>query len=325
MNQPTDPWYVRLPDGRVIRAANTSILRRQLDAGRIPYSSTVRRTPEEEWVKLEWTEEFADLADKQPLVNGAKKQVSGKKKKKRRVVSAGTPITAGTGSTGTASTSSARVGFCARCWRALDSTLVPKKLTVLVYAGFALGFLAALSRLPWPDLGMYQIVIAWVLAFAGLIVVTALSGILTRMTFLELSELRPARLCEGMHGLSRRTVRLAVGGAVGVGRSGAAPRQPALGDGVAGGPLRHAVAIVREIIADIFTVASLVLEFALWPLFGLAFLLGPILVVEECSIRGALGRGAVYCGSMGGRSWRMRWLRWSSPARWRCRSRCRCY
>ena len=164
------------------------------------------------------------------------------------------------------------------------ATLVPKKLTATLYAGVALGGVAALSRLPGPDLGMFQIVIAWVLAFAGLVVVTALSSILTRMTFLELSELRPARLREGVQGLTGRTVRLLFALLFAARRRGTAARAA----------LRWATAwlvalydlpwpLLRGSWPNVFTVASLMLEFALWPLFGLAFLLGPILVVEECS------------------------------------------
>src|SRR5262249_10203707 len=151
------------------------------------------------------------------------------------------------------------------------------KLNALAFAGLAFGFLAALSQLPWPDLGMYQVVIAWALAFAGLVVWTALSGVLTRMTFLELSELRPARLREGMKGLTRRTVRLLFAVLLGLG-----------GVVLLLGLLRWATAwllapyempwpLLRDLTANVLTVLSLVLEFVLWPLFGLAFLLSPIL------------------------------------------------
>src|SRR5262249_50268436 len=78
-----DAWYVRFPAGRVARAANTNTLRKQLRSGRIPYTSTVRRSPEDEWVVLEWTEEFADLVKKHPAGNGASKPVT---RKRRRVV-----------------------------------------------------------------------------------------------------------------------------------------------------------------------------------------------------------------------------------------------
>ena len=56
-----DFWYIRFPDGRVLRAASTVVLRQELNAGHIPLGSTVRRSPSEEWVSLAWTQEFADF------------------------------------------------------------------------------------------------------------------------------------------------------------------------------------------------------------------------------------------------------------------------
>src|SRR2546421_11605883 len=61
MNQ-ADTWYVRLPDGRTFWAASTKVVRQHLHAGRITADSFVRRSPQEEWVGVQWTEEFADLA-----------------------------------------------------------------------------------------------------------------------------------------------------------------------------------------------------------------------------------------------------------------------
>src|SRR5262249_51402978 len=61
MSQPSDVWYVRLPDGRVLRASSTEALRNHLSAGRIPFESWVRRSREEEWVTLAWSQEFSDL------------------------------------------------------------------------------------------------------------------------------------------------------------------------------------------------------------------------------------------------------------------------
>ena len=52
MKEPRDNWYIRLPDGRVLRAASTAILRQHLEAGRIPVGSMVRRPSESEWVTL---------------------------------------------------------------------------------------------------------------------------------------------------------------------------------------------------------------------------------------------------------------------------------
>ena len=285
MAQPTDPWYVRFPDGRVIRAANTAILRRNLDLGRIPPASTVRRSPDEEWVKLEWVEEFTDILKKAaPVVNGSPKPTVRKKKKKRRAVAAGVPTRSGARLDPRRFNLVGSRGILREMLAALDSTLLPQKLIALVYAGFVLAILAALSRLPWPDLGMYQVAITWVLAFAGLVTVMALSGVLTRMTYVELSELRPALLSEGLTGLTRRTVRLlltllvALGGVVLllVGLRWATAWLLA--------PYDMPWPLLRELTANIFTMASLVLEFALWPLFVLAFLLAPVLIVEECSL-----------------------------------------
>ena len=48
-------WYIRLPDGRVLRARGTDMLRRILKTGRIPWESRVRRSPDDPWQTLERT------------------------------------------------------------------------------------------------------------------------------------------------------------------------------------------------------------------------------------------------------------------------------
>src|SRR6516162_530287 len=64
MRDPNDAWLVRLPDGRVVRANSTASVRLHIDSGRIPLESWVRRSPEEDWVTLEWAVEFTDLISK---------------------------------------------------------------------------------------------------------------------------------------------------------------------------------------------------------------------------------------------------------------------
>ena len=61
MGEASEPWYVRFPNGRVIRARSTKSLRHHLKSGRIPADARVRRSPSEEWVALEWTAEFVDI------------------------------------------------------------------------------------------------------------------------------------------------------------------------------------------------------------------------------------------------------------------------
>src|SRR5438034_4051035 len=62
MTQSPEAWFVRLPDGRVIRAKSADSVRHHIERGRIPPDAWVRRAGEEEWHSLEWTAEFADLA-----------------------------------------------------------------------------------------------------------------------------------------------------------------------------------------------------------------------------------------------------------------------
>src|SRR5437879_4167590 len=64
MTDVSDLWYVRLPDGRVVRAKTTKSLRYHISSGRIPVDARVRRSPAEEWTALEWTAEFADIVIK---------------------------------------------------------------------------------------------------------------------------------------------------------------------------------------------------------------------------------------------------------------------
>src|SRR5947199_84132 len=59
MKENRDPWYVRLPDGRVLKAKSTDAVRHHLEAGNIPRNSYARRDPTEEWVELTWIAEFS--------------------------------------------------------------------------------------------------------------------------------------------------------------------------------------------------------------------------------------------------------------------------
>src|SRR5438874_1789473 len=66
MSQAADYWYVRFPDGRMVRASSTASVRRRLRSGRIPRGSRVRRSPDQEWLALGQAAEFADLVEHLP-------------------------------------------------------------------------------------------------------------------------------------------------------------------------------------------------------------------------------------------------------------------
>jgi hypothetical protein len=286
MNEAADFWYIRLPDGQVLRAATTAIVRQHLEAGRIPAGSMVRRTADGEWVTLAWTREFADLAEK-VAANGPAAARRAARRKRRA----------------SPSTVASRLdpqqlqlvgvrGLIQELLAALDSTLVRKKLLAAGLAGLLLGFLLAVYLLPAVRSAPRSAGFDWYLAAAALLIVAATTGLLTRLTYVELARLRPARWREGLTGLDFLTVRLAVtqglvvGGTLGLIALLRWLPGWLLG---AGGP---ETAAVRETWAAVAVAWGLVLEVGLWPVCVFVLLLGPILVVEGSSVLGALRQWA---------------------------------
>src|SRR5262249_21611235 len=127
------------------------------------------------------------------------------------------------------------------------------------------------------------------LAAAALLVVAATTGLLTRLTYVELARLRPARWGEGLSGLDFLTARLAVTqGLVAGGTLGLIALLRWLPAWLLAGHPGPA----RETWAAVATVVGLVLEVCLWPVCVFVLLLGPILVVEGASVIGALRQWA---------------------------------
>jgi hypothetical protein len=286
MSEAADFWYIRLPDGQVLHAATTAIVRQHLEAGRIPAGSMVRRTTDGEWVALAWTREFADLTAK-AVTNGPS--------------AAGPPVArARRQRRGRPSSIAARLdpqqlqlvgvrGLLQELLAALDSTLVRKKMEAAALAGLCLGFLLALYLLPAVRSAPRSAGFDWYLAAAALLVVAATTGLLTRLTYVELSRLRPARWREGLAGLDFLTARLGVtqglvvGGTLGL---------IALLRWLPTWLLAGGASPAREVWAAVAVVVGLVLEVCLWPVCVFVLLLGPVLVVEGASVVGALRQWA---------------------------------
>jgi hypothetical protein len=166
-------WYLRLPDGRVVRAAASS-LRQQIASGRITQDVKARRTTKEEWRPLDSISEFSDLR------NGGESVAS-------RLDPAAMQF----------------VGVRAlleELVAALDSALSRRKLWVTAFSAATMGALIALSTA--------DATVAWL--FAGGVVLVALVqvALLSRMTFHELSRLKPARIRDGLPGLTGLTLSL---------------------------------------------------------------------------------------------------------------------
>jgi hypothetical protein len=211
-----DLWYIRFPDGRVLRVASTEAVRRRLARGRIPPASLVRRSPEEEWVSLAWIPEFADLISRPPAANGRTRR-SRPLRERPAPASAGTPATVASHLDPDRLQLLGVRGFYLELLAALDSTLVRRKLAASFLVGLVLGVLLALGRLSSSsqlDLGMSG---SWALVGGSWLVVVLLGALLTRMTYVEVSHLRPARWRDGFAGFGGLTLRLLVSQTVVVG------------------------------------------------------------------------------------------------------------
>jgi hypothetical protein len=280
MSQGSDFWYVRLPDGRVFRAATTNLLRQEVGAGRIPLGSTVRRTPSEEWVALEWTREFSDLVEHPESPTG-------------------TPPAREQGrQTAKASNLADRLdphrlqmvgvkGLLLDLLSALDSTLTAPKLLTTAFAGLVIGIVATIIELRAIDLGSYRwnTLLFWVTVLVVLCVPMAL---LTRLTYVELSQLRPSRWREGLRGAGQLIVRLIITfGLVAASCWGLIVLFRLIPSWLVPPP-DALLGWLWQAAAGAALAAGMAFEVALWAILGVSLLLPSLLVVEKCSIVSAL-------------------------------------
>ncbi|MGH7174532.1 MAG: hypothetical protein ACRELG_30055, partial [Gemmataceae bacterium] len=202
-----DFWYIRFPDGRVLRAASTVVLRQELNAGHIPLGSTVRRSPNDEWVALAWSQDFADLVEElaaRPTTSATPAKPQAASRRSANVSGTGTPPVAEHPATVGSRLDPSRLnlvgvrGHFDELLAALDSALAPKKLLLGVIAGLLLGVLFLLERAAWFERDGRRLAVAWSLLAVGMIVFDGLAALLTRLTFIELARLRPARWREGL-------------------------------------------------------------------------------------------------------------------------------
>jgi hypothetical protein len=277
MAQSPDVWYVRLPDGHVLRAASTAAVRQHLESGRIPMESRIRRSPEGAWVPLERAPEFADLVAVRARAAAPRQQPAA------RAANHDALRPAGQGNNLHLRTVGVR-GFVDELLAALDAALERRRLLGAAAVGLLGAVVLFLARrfrfgeevwgpLPWLAAGL-----------AVLALGTLYAVVVTQMLFVELSQLRPAtraeitaRLAQNWLGLF--LAALLVGGLFFLPLGGLAWLGGQLQQGVASAELLGVVACLR-----------LVLEVLLWPTLGLALLLAPIVVIEDRSALRALGQ-----------------------------------
>jgi hypothetical protein len=274
MVESSDLWYIRFPDGRILRARSTQAVRRALQSGRIPWNCRARRSGAEPWQPLVRTLEFADIA---PASNAGAEESSTGRRRARQRKRAGDLRTLGVR------------GLVEELFNAYDSSLHRNKLTTAGITGLAIGAVLAIGDAASSRLGVDW---AWAgylaTAIVLLILLNLCSSVLTQMTTLELSRFRPASFSEIRPGLFVYAARLT--GAVGLIagsilgltvllhflRGGLAPADndpPAWG---------------LEAFLHAVNGARLLLGVICCPILGFTlFLMGPIFIVEDYSI----GRG----------------------------------
>lgn len=270
----TESWYVRLPDGRVVRAKTTESVRHNVERGRIPLDCWVRRSHDDEWQSLEWTSEFADLV-------------------RRRNEQAAARLGPDLRDNGNVTRSSHELrtvgvhGLAPELLSALDTALTRPKLLIAA----AVGLLCAVTLLfapLWPAPADFPLVLlpALVTGLIILVLVGVGSALLTQMTFVELSRLRRAQRSEATYRLTRNALRiviasLLIGGLVVLAIAGLR---------VWPGWLIEQQADGGELLASLGAVLAIVLEVLLWPVLGLALVIVPIIVIEETGLARALGQ-----------------------------------
>lgn len=290
MSQLTDLWYIRLPGGEILRASSTEAVRRHLASGQLPLDSRVRRSPDEEWVALEWTEEFADVVvrgrDGRPGA-AAEKPPSGPPP----APAAPPPPPATRVDPMRLQTVGVR-GLVEELLAAMDTAMMRNKIIVGCVAGGLGGLAVGVAGLMNAYRTQRPSVLPWAGAALALMAIFAVANaVLTQATYLELARLRPARWDEMSAGWPRFAFRLLVAYVVTSGLPlvgiQAARRLP---EWVA--PLGEPawLAGVGVSLADAMAGAALVIEIALWPLLSLPLLLAPVVVVENSSARAALRR-----------------------------------
>jgi hypothetical protein len=302
-----DPWYVRLPDGRTIKAKSTSSVRHHVEAGHIPLNSMLRRDPDEEWVALVWVAEFADLASPSARTMAPPAPAPDR------------PQQPPTGRSGV----SARLdpmrlqtvgvrGLIDELISALDTTLARTKMipafiaSLLVFVGiFAAYFVHRRVLNGEPE--------SWVPGAVGcafaLVVLSILNALLTRLTHTEVSTMRPARLRDGLAGLGRHAVPVVVANALIAGGALVLLFFIHKVPGWAAGELGRTEVndVVRKVLLTAVLVVATLLSVLCWLVIGLCWLLTPAIVVEESSwlagirewrqlVREHFGRVLVYEG-----------------------------
>src|SRR6516164_7281150 len=285
MKSHPDTWYVRFPDGRVVRAPTTLAVRQHLSTGQIPLESRVRRSNEEEWSTLDWTREFADL------VPGAHpSRIASSLMIERQLpafkASPSEPVSIAARLDPHRLKTVGLRGLMEELVAALDTTISKGKLVVAGTSGVVSAAVVAFTA-SFTDF-YFQPWSAGIWVGLGLVLVAiyvASNILLTQMTYTELSRLRPARWLEARAGWGIFSIRLfapfltiAAGTSLAIWALRLLPEQLRAWE-----PVQN-MEEFRQFGLPVLTVLVLLSEMVLWPVLGFTLLLGPVVVIEECPL-----------------------------------------
>jgi hypothetical protein len=260
-------------------------VRHHLRTGQIPPGSHARRSPQEAWKSLYRFEVFADLLPQ---------------RRPRRETNE-TPENSVdlSDSLGDLQLQTVGVrGLATELAAALESSLQRNKLRIAFTAGFAAGVIVAarviLERwVEYPGTWLFSLVAGFLL----LLVASVAGALLAQLTFIELSQLRPARSGEGSLHLGRNVLRLLVCHLVIVGLiAGMLAELASLPGWALAQTEPDWLVEAREGLACTAVVAQVLFQLLLWPLLLCALQLGPIVVVEEYGAGRALGQWLALLG-----------------------------
>jgi len=275
MSAGADHWFVRLPDGRVLRSRSTESLRQHLKAGRIARDSLVRRSPDDAWQTLDRFPELAEVSP--PADEDEQIKPEGRASKKERA-------------NGNEMRTLGVRGLLEELFNAFDVGLQKNKLTTTALSGLFMGIAIVFGTTAHQMLPFGWKWTAYLgTGFVLCVIFSACTSILTHLTTLELSRFRPARFHEIRSGLLGSIVRLTiaitlVGGAIG-GLIYVFHSLP----GWLGAVDANDSDVWPELLLNVVSGSSLLLEVICWPILGFAMLLlGPILIVEDCSVGRAI-------------------------------------
>jgi hypothetical protein len=273
MREVKEMWHLRLPDGRVVKAAATSVRRHQA-AGRLPEGTEARKASSDRWLPLT---SHPELSDK----NGSGGDTGSWND--INLEQPGKPASVASRMDAAQLRQPGLRGLMEELHAALDNTLTSRKLVAAASAALAGGALAT---------GMLLAGNVWVTAgcLAGIaLLALGLMALLTRMAFHEVSRLRPSRIRDGWEGFSPLLAKLLATWGVGI---------TALT--LASWGLRHlphylAASLPEEAWAP-WAVAGAaylagVAECLLWPLLVFLGPLAPIWVVEDCTFLQGIRQG----------------------------------